>query len=52
VGVRPEPDPLDQSGHAELEANRRPRRGHTGHAGEPLRRPRVTAASRCIRPKL
>ena len=52
VDVRPEPDPLDQPGHAETEANHRPRRGQAGHAGEPLRRPRVTAASRCIRPKL
>ena len=52
VDVRPEPDPLDQPGHAETEANHCPRRGQAGHAGEPLRRPRVTAASRCIRPKL
>ena len=27
-------------------------RGHAAHAGDPLRRPSVTAASRCIRPKL
>ena len=52
VHVGPEPDALDEAGHAEAEANQRPRRDYAGHAGEPLRRPRVTAASRCIRPKL
>ena len=52
VHVGPEPDALDQAGHAEAEADRRLRRGHAGHAGDPLRRPSVTAASRCIRPKL
>ena len=55
VHVRPEPDALHQAGHAEAEADHRPRRGHAGHAGEagePLRRPNVTAASRCNLPKL
>ncbi len=51
VHMGPEADALDQSGHAETEADRR-RRGQAGHAPGPPRRPRVTAASRCIRPKL
>ena len=52
VDVGPEPDPLDETGHAESEADRRPLRDQVGHAPGPLRRPSVTAASRCIRPKL
>ena len=52
VDVGPEPDPLDQAGHPDSESDRRHRRGHAAHAGDPLRRPSVTAASRCIRPKL
>ena len=52
VHVGPEPHALDEAGHTEAEAFGRRRRGDAGHAGDPLRRPRVTAASRCIRPKL
>ena len=48
----PEAHALDEAGHPDPEADRRPRGGQAGHAGVPLRRPRLTAASRCIRPKL
>ena len=52
VYVGPESDTLDQSGHTEAETHRRLGGGHAAHVGDPLRRPNVTAASRCIRPKL
>ncbi len=48
----PEPDPLDDADHPDPAAHRRSGGGHGGHAVSWLRRPRVTAASRCIRPKL
>ena len=53
VGVRPEPHPLDHAGDPQPHAaDGRDGHGHTGHAVGPLRRPSVTAASRCMRPKL
>ena len=52
VDEGPEPDPLDQTGHPDAEADRRPRSWPGRSAPSPLRRPSVTAASRCIRPKL
>ncbi len=52
VHERSEAHPLDDPDHPDAAPHRGVRRGQRGHTASWLRRPRVTAASRCIRPKL
>ena len=53
VHERPEADPLDHAGHSDPVTHRKFRGDQGGHSvAVTLFRPRVTAASRCMRPKL
>ena len=52
VHERPEPDALDDAGHPDPVPDDALGRGHHGHRLSAPFRPSVTAASRCMRPKL